>query len=290
MKTIASWLLAFRLKTLTAAIVPIFAATTLAFLQNYVISWILVGCLLGSALSIQVATNLFNDAIDFVKGADKDRIGPVRVTQSGAISAALVMTGAFLFCALAVMFGIPLVLRGGLPIVIIGLVSLFMAYGYTGGPYPLAYKGLGDLFVILFFGLLAVAGSHYILTLVFSYEALLLGLQIGFLATVLIAVNNLRDSQTDALVGKRTLAVRFGDRFVVHEIQVLFVLTYILSLYWIYRYGLRFILLFVGTLLCVKVLRIITRFEDRAHLNKALGMSAGVHLLFGITFFLGSLL
>ena len=141
---IKSWLIAFRLKTLTAAFVPIVVATSLVHFEGLNYSWSISGWALLSALFIQIATNLFNDAIDFKKGADtKERIGPKRVTQSGLIQQKTVYQVAGLFCFLSILCGIPLVIKGGIPIVILGLVSVLMAYLYTGGPYPLAYKGLG---------------------------------------------------------------------------------------------------------------------------------------------------
>jgi 1,4-dihydroxy-2-naphthoate polyprenyltransferase len=280
-----SWLLAFRLKTLTAALVPIVTAAALAHLQGWPVAWNYFSFLLVAAFSIQIATNLFNDVIDFEKGADNNRLGPLRVTQSGHFSARTVYLAAGLFCLIAFIFGIPLVVRGGLPIVAIGLVSLFLAYGYTGGPFPLAYRGVGDLFVVIFFGLLAVGGSFYILTGKWSMDAFVLGLQVGFLSTVLIAMNNLRDSETDALVGKKTLAVRFGDNFVRGEILSLIAISYGLLFYWVFRtQQWLFLLPLVSLPVAIKIFKILRQKKEALNLIKGLGMSALLHVLFGLTF------
>lgn len=183
-------------------------------------SWFLFSCTLLSCLCIQVATNLFNDAIDHAKGADTEkRLGPRRVTASGMLRPGTVLIGALAFCLLAVLIAIPMVVAQGWPVVGIGLVSLFFAYGYTGGPFPLAYRGMGELFVILFFGLVAVSGSYFVQTGEWGEAKVLrLGLQCGLYSSVLIAVNNLRDLEEDRGSGKRTLAVRFGETFARVEI------------------------------------------------------------------------
>lgn len=271
--------------------VPIVAAGALAHLEGHSIHGLHMALMLAAAICIQIATNLFNDAIDFKKGADKNRRGPTRVTQSGLISEKTVFIWACGFCALAFLSGIPLVLHGGWPLIAIGLSSLFLAYGYTGGPFPLAYRGLGDLFVILFFGLIAVAGAYYVFTLTWTLSAFLLGLQIGFLATVLIAINNLRDSDFDAKVGKRTLAVRWGDGFVVGEIIFLIVASYILMGYWVWMYRNPWFALFFMTVpLAVKIVQRVRGSQDKARLLPALGQSALLHILFGVSFSVSSLL
>lgn len=154
---------------------------------------------------------LFNDAIDFSKGADTEkRLGPKRVTASGQLSPKLVMAIAFGWLFVATVCGLVLFLHSGWPVIAIGLPSLFLAYGYTGGPFPLAYRGMGEVFVLLFFGLIAVAGTTFVQTGSWSAEAWLLGAQVGLLSCVLISINNFRDREEDASTGKRTLAVRLG--------------------------------------------------------------------------------
>lgn len=288
---IKSWLLAFRLKTLTAAVVPVLVAMALASFLRFEISLFLSACLLVSATSIQIATNLFNDAIDFKKGADKIRVGPVRVTQSGLIGERTVYAVALLFCLLAFVSGIPLVMQGGWPLVLIGVSSLLLAYGYTGGPFPLAYLGLGDLFVILYFGVIAVATSFFILTGQWNGASFWLGLQVGLLSSVLIALNNLRDRPEDEKVGKRTLAVLLGDKFVQWEITAFVVSSYIFVVAWALIYkDFLFLIYFLSLPLAVKVLKIVKNFQARTELIGALGKAAGLHVLFGVSFLVASLL
>jgi len=193
-------------------------------------SWFLFWCTLLSCICIQIATNLFNDAIDHAKGADtKKRIGPRRVTASGMLRPGTVLVGALVFCLVAAIIAIPMIVTRGWPVVAIGAVSLLFAYGYTGGPFPLAYRGMGELFVILFFGLVAVSGSCFVQTGEWGGgEMLRLGLQCGLYSSVLIAVNNLRDLEEDRGTGKRTLAVRFGETFARMEILLFCILPVVL--------------------------------------------------------------
>ena len=172
-----------------------------------------LAALLG-ALLIQIGTNLSNDYFDFVKGADtEERLGPARATQAGWIRPEIILRSSLLVFAAAVIIGIFLVLRGGWPIVLIGIASVICGILYTGGPYPLAYLGLGEIFVVIFFGPVATLGTYYVQTLEFSKEVFIAGLAPGLISTALIAVNNLRDIPTDIKAQKRTLAVRFGYRF-----------------------------------------------------------------------------
>jgi 1,4-dihydroxy-2-naphthoate octaprenyltransferase len=226
--------LAARPKTLPAAIVPVWAGCVLAWKLTGKFDLILALCTLGGAVAIQIATNFFNDAIDSNKGADTDRrLGPTRVTASGMLKSQTVLQVATSFLVIAVFCGIVLFRVRGWPIVSIGIPSLFLAYGYTGGPFPLAYRGMGELFVILFFGLVAVAGTVFIQTGDWPSEAVLLGLQIGLLSAILISINNLRDREEDESTGKHTLAVRFGPKFAVAIIWLEVKLAVFLGLVWI---------------------------------------------------------
>ena len=163
------------------------------------------------AIFIQIGTNLANDYYDFVRGGDTaDRIGPVRVTQAGLIPAAHVWWGMVTVLVAAAVVGVYLVFVGGWPIVWIGLASLVCAVAYTGGPYPLAYHGLGDPFVFAFFGLIAVGGTYWVQALAVPGDVLLAGAGMGALSTAILVANNVRDLATDAAAGKRTLAVRLG--------------------------------------------------------------------------------
>jgi 1,4-dihydroxy-2-naphthoate octaprenyltransferase len=206
-------LLATRPKTLPAAIVPVWVGCVLAWKLTGRFDLMLAVCTLAGAVFIQIATNFFNDAIDSAKGADTERrMGPKRVTASGLVPRRVVMLAGGFFLLLATACGLVLYSAVGWPILAIGIPSLYLAFGYTGGPFPLAYRGMGELFVIVFFGFVAVAGTVYVQTMQWRPEALLLGAQIGLLSAVLISINNLRDREEDATTGKRTLAVRLGPK------------------------------------------------------------------------------
>lgn len=226
--------LAARPKTLPAAIVPVWAGCVLAWKLTGNFNLLLALYTVGGAIAIQIATNFFNDAIDAKKGADTERrLGPMRVTASGMMESKTVMQLATLFLGLAVACGVVLYQARGWPIIAIGIPSLFLAYGYTGGPFPLAYRGMGELFVILFFGLVAVTGTVFIQTGGWPHESLLLGLQIGLLSAVLISINNIRDREEDATTGKRTLAVRFGPKVAVAVIWLEVKIAAFAGLAWI---------------------------------------------------------
>jgi 1,4-dihydroxy-2-naphthoate polyprenyltransferase len=288
-KSAQTWLLAFRPKTLTAAVVPVLVGTAVVYSSGSQILWWVSALALLASVFIQIATNLLNDAIDFKKGADThERIGPKRVTQSGLISPRTVMLGGFAFLMLALACGIPLVMQGGWPIFVIGVVSVFLAYGYTGGPFPLAYLGLGDIFVFIFFGLIAVSGLFYLHTGFVSAEAVIAGTQVGLLATVLIAINNLRDIAQDRVANKRTLAVRFGESFVRIEIITLVAMSLGLGLFWILRgEWVAGLLPLVLTPVAIKLVNGIRRVSPSAELNLFLAQSAKLQLGFGILLALG---
>lgn len=229
------WLLAARPKTLGAAVAPVLVGSALGWKAGGPFRPGLALAALGSCVCLQVATNLFNDAVDGLKGSDtRDRLGPVRVTASGMVSARNVLRAAVGALILAVALAVPLFLQRGWPILAIGIPSLYFCYGYTGGPWPLAYRGLGELFVILFFGLVAVTGSAFVQSGRWHSEAVVAGLQVGMLSTVLIAINNLRDAAEDSGTGKRTLAVRLGIGFARWEIRGLILGTMILCLHWVF--------------------------------------------------------
>ena len=233
MNGVRTWLMAARPKTLTAAIAPVMVGSALPFLRGAEVLWWVSLAALASATCIQIGTNLVNDAEDFERGADdENRLGPVRVTQSGLLSSKQVKFAAFAFFGLAVLLAVPLLLRGGMPILVIGMASLLAGYAYTGGPFPLAYLGLGDLFVVVFFGLVAVGGTSWLHGAVYGVPELIAGLQVGFLATALIAINNLRDIGGDAKVGKKTMAVRLGPGLARLEIALMTFLPLLLGTYW----------------------------------------------------------
>lgn len=287
---VADWWMAARPKTLTAAAVPVVVGCALAASAQHRLEWLWAICALLGALLIQIGTNFINDAIDFEKGTDdQSRVGPKRVTASGLIPARTVRAAAWISFFLAAVAGIPLVVRGGLPLLVIGLLSIAAGYLYTGGPYPLAYHGLGEPFVILFFGLIAVGGTFYLQALSVSREAIAAGLAVGCLSTVLLAVNNLRDREGDARTGKRTLAVRFGRGFAQREIAILSFLPIALGAFWWAR-GERAAALLPLLLvpLALSIIRSSSR-DEGAALNRTLGKSAALHALYGLLLSIGVL-
>ncbi len=206
------WLLATRPRTLPAAVAPVVLASALTAYTGHFRGDVLAATLAISLL-LQVGTNLANDYFDFVKGADtEERVGPVRVTQSGLIPPATVRNAMLLVFALSVIPGLYAVSIGGWPLLLLGALSIASGIAYTGGPYPLGYNGLGDLFVYLFFGLVAVCGTFFLHTGAIGPAAFVAGHIAGVFTTAIIVVNNLRDRHTDAKVGKNTLAVRWGEQ------------------------------------------------------------------------------
>ena len=215
---VRAWLLACRPKTLFASVAPVALGTALAFSERAGHWGAALAALLG-ALSIQIGTNLANDYWDARKGADTaERLGPLRVTSAGLLQPRTVFRGMVAVFAVACAAGLYLVSRAGWPVVAIGSVSIACGILYTAGPFPLAYVGLGDVFTFVFFGLVATAGTYFVQALAITPAALMLGCVPGFYSVVLIALNNLRDRDTDVLANKRTSAVRFGSGYARAEI------------------------------------------------------------------------
>jgi 1,4-dihydroxy-2-naphthoate octaprenyltransferase len=229
-----AYILAARPKTLPAAIVPVWLGCVLAwYLAGEFDGWLAIYTLMG-AVWIQIGTNFFNDAIDSDKGADTEkRLGPIRATASGKLSRRTVYGAAIACLLIASVFGYLLFQSRGWMIIAIGIPSLYLCYGYTGGPWPLAYKGLGEIFVILFFGLLAVAGTVFIQLGAWRWEAVLLGLQTGLLSAVLISINNLRDRAEDKGNNKRTIAVLLGEKLAKRILLLEIFLPALLGLFWL---------------------------------------------------------
>ena len=226
-----NWLLAARLKTLSAAISPVILGCALAYHDGFFHVFICVMTLLAAVL-IQIGANFANDVFDFEQGTDReDRMGPVRLTQSGLISVAKMKKAMLLVFTIAICVGFYLAFIGGWPIVLIGLASIAAGIAYTGGPYPLGYHGLGDVFVFIFFGLIAVPGTYYLQTGTINELSLCMGAVMGMLSTAILVVNNLRDADTDTLSGKKTLAVKFGKKFSKIQYSILILSPFMLPLY-----------------------------------------------------------
>ena len=248
--TLKNWIQASRPKTLLAGLSPVLLGSAYAFSEGTFLLLTFIATLF-SAIFIQIGTNLVNDYYDFKKGADTaSRKGPTRVTQAGLISPKHVKLGFYTCFILAFIIGLYLMYIGGIPIIIIGLSSLLFAYMYTGGPFPLGYKGLGDIFVFAYFGPIAVAGTSYLQTLTFSINVVVLGFIPGLLSVAILTVNNLRDSNEDALVDKKTLVVRFGNTFGKIEYTLMIVFSLLVPFY-LSSFGnpiLSFNTIFIGSL------------------------------------------
>lgn len=209
---VGAWVLASRPKTLPAASAPVVVGAATAYAAHASRAGPALAALAG-ALLIQIGTNLANDYFDFRHGADTgERVGPVRVTQAGLLAPAAVLRGAWAAFALAAVAGAYLTAVAGWPVVAIGLLAILSGLAYTAGPFPLGYHGLGELFVFIFFGLVAVGGTHFVQARALSPAAVWAGVPMGLLAAAILVVNNLRDVATDRMAGKRTLAVRLGER------------------------------------------------------------------------------
>lgn len=285
------WLLAARPKTLSAAVVPVLIGSALAAHEPTAISWWVFVCALFGAVLIQIATNFINDALDFKRGADTgERLGPLRVTAAGLLSAESVMRGAWVCLILAALFGIPLLYRGGWPMLIVGLASIVAAYAYTGGPYPLAYHGLGELFVIAFFGFVAVGGTFYAHSLQLTRSVLLAGFAAGSLAAVLIVINNLRDADGDRRSNKRTLAARFGETFARGEVVFFSLAPFAVLAVMAWMRTQAGLLLAFGAL-PLAIVVIVHAFRNRgAELNRALAMAGALQWAFGFLFVTGAMI
>jgi 1,4-dihydroxy-2-naphthoate octaprenyltransferase len=286
------WLLAARPKTLPAAAAPVVVGTALAAHAG-VLRWMPALAALVGALLIQIATNLANDYFDFVKGADTEhRVGPTRVTQAGLISPAGVRRGMLLTLGAATVVGAYLVGVGGIPILVVGLASLLCAVAYTGGPFPLAYHGLGDLFVFVFFGLVAVAGTVYVQALEWRPEAFWAGAGVGAVSTALLVVNNLRDIDTDRRAGKRTLATRLGVTGTRIEYTLLWALALGVPVVGIGLFGWpsSVLLSVLGLVVAGRGVRLVWTASEPAEVARALPPTAAGLMVYAAAFALGLVL
>jgi 1,4-dihydroxy-2-naphthoate octaprenyltransferase len=248
-----------------------------------------LAALLGAVL-IQIATNLANDYYDYVRGGDtEERVGPMRVTQAGILPPAAVKRGMLLTLVAALLVGVYLVWVAGWPVVFIGLASLTCAVIYTGGPFPLAYHGLGDLFVFVFFGLVAVGGTYFVQGLAWPSDAVLAGVALGGLNTAILVVNNLRDIPTDSRAGKRTLAVRLGVKGTRAEYLLMLGLAAVVPFVGVGVFAWPWVCLVALLVapLCVSPIRRVLGFQDPGELLPALGETARVVALYGVLLGLG---
>jgi 1,4-dihydroxy-2-naphthoate polyprenyltransferase len=296
-----AWVMAARPQTLPAAAAPVIVGTGLAVYEGVFAPLPALMAVIGAAL-IQIGTNFANDYYDAIKGADTDdREGFTRVTQSGLIPPERVKLATVVTFALAILSGTYLVYVGGVPILVIGLVSVLCGWAYTGGPYPLGYHGLGDLFVFVFFGLVAVTGTYYVQAAAalpvdpfpatipegaVPREAILTSLPIAGISTAIIVVNNVRDLETDAEAGKRTLAVRLGYRGSRLEFVGLLALAYVVPVWlWLGEGFSPAVLLPLATLpYAALITRTIWSRTDGEALNPALEQTGKLLALYALLF------
>jgi 1,4-dihydroxy-2-naphthoate octaprenyltransferase len=283
--------MAARPATLPAAIAPVLVGTAVAIHAQRFQALPFLAALVAATL-IQIGTNFANDLFDFHKGADTAaRLGPVRVTQSGLIPPRAVARAMALTFGAAVVVGLYLVIVGGLPILLVGLASIAAGILYTGGPWPLGYHGLGDVFVFVFFGLIAVTGTYYVQAGAVSPTALVASIPVGMLVTAILVVNNVRDVETDRLAGKYTLAVRLGRQATRLEYTLLVGGAYVVPpLMWLTHAASALAWLPWLTLpLAYRLVRTVATREDGPALNGALKGTGRLHLLFGVLFAIGLL-
>lgn len=282
-------MMAIRPKTLPAATAPVLVGTALALADGAFFFLPALAALAG-ALLLQIGTNLANDYFDYIKGVDvAGRKGPTRVAQSGLISLAHLRLGILVTFALATLVGIYLVAVGSWPILVVGIASLLSALAYTGGPFPIGYHGLGDLFVFLFFGLAAVCGTYYVQALTITLRVFAAAVPVGALITAILAVNNLRDIETDQQTGKHTLAVMLGPRYTRLEYVSLLAVAYAVPvLFWFVGWSSIWGLLPWLTLpLAVYLVSTIHATDEGPLLNKTLAATANLALLFSLLFAIG---
>jgi 1,4-dihydroxy-2-naphthoate polyprenyltransferase len=289
--TLGRWVMAARPATLTAAAAPILVGTGCAWAAGGFRAGPALAALAGAFL-LQIGANLANDLFDFQKGADTpERLGPTRVVQSGLLSPDAVRAGLVVTFGLALLVGVYLVWVAGPVIVVIGLLSMAAAVAYTGGPYPLAYNGLGDIAVFIFFGFVAVGGTAFVQAGHVPTLAWIAAIPVGTLTTAILVVNNVRDMETDAAAGKRTLAVRLGRRGTVAEYALLLGVAYAtpIGLVLAGRLSAWALLPLITAPLAVVLYRRVRDQRGRA-LNPALGGTARLLFLFGALFALGIVL
>lgn len=280
--------MASRPRTLTAAITPVVVGAALA-IHDGKFQLLAALAALFSSVMIQIGANLANDLYDFKKGADSSaRLGPTRVTSAGLLRPREVEIGMYVVFGLAALGGLYLIYVGGWPILIIGVASILSGIAYTGGPFPLGYNGLGDVFVFIFFGVIAVMGTYYVQALTVTTAAFLAAVPVGAIATAIIVVNNVRDADTDRAAGKRTLAVLLGRGAARVEYGALLVVAYLAPfVLWLgFGSSVWVLLPLVSLPLAVRRTRVLYTVSGPG-LNAALGGTAQLLAVYGALFALG---
>jgi 1,4-dihydroxy-2-naphthoate octaprenyltransferase len=285
-------LLASRPKTLPAAFAPVIIGSAMAFAdgRGHSLSAIVAAV---AAVLIQIGTNYANDYFDYFSGADSTgRLGPTRATQAGLATPGTMKKAFIITFIIAILFGFYLVYRAGWPVVVIGLSSILFGVLYTTGPFPLGYHGLGDIFVFIFFGLVAVAGSYYVQALRLTAEAVIAGIAPGMLSVAILTVNNLRDITADAKAAKKTLVVRFGAGFGLAEYLACFLCAAIVPIILVLRTGGHFFSLtsILSLALAVPSIKILLSSQPGVIYNRVLADTGKILLLYSILFSIGWML
>ncbi len=286
------WVDASRPKTLAAAFTPVLVGVALAFRYD-AINWAASLVALFCAFLIQIGTNFANDYYDFKKGADTaDRIGFIRATSAGLIAPEVMLRATGLTMFIAFLSGLYLVWIGGWIVLAIGLLSILFGILYTGGPYPLGYNGLGDVFVFLFFGIVAVMTTYYINAQEWLNDSFWASLAIGALCTNILVINNLRDVAQDVVAGKRTLGVLFGDRALKIEYTLMLAMAFAVPPHFYFRLGYDawIFLPFLSIPIAAGLLRAVWFEENKRKLNPVLERTAQYMAIFGILFSIGIIL
>lgn len=283
-----SWILASRPKTLLAAVVPVMVGSALAINKGkfiFIYAFIALLC----SLLIQIGTNYINDLYDFLKGADNEnRKGPLRVLASGLITVNEMKAGSVIVFLVAFILGLILVYEAGTVILIIGILAIIAGIAYTAGPFPLAYNGLGDLFVFMFFGIVGTTGTYYIQAKEFSMIAFLTSIPVGALITNILVVNNFRDIEEDKAAGKNTLAVIFGKDFARFQFVFLLMTSFATPavLYFFFDFHIWIFLPYLTFPIAYRLAIMLYTFDGLA-LNKTLELTAKFSALFGLLFAAG---
>jgi 1,4-dihydroxy-2-naphthoate octaprenyltransferase len=276
------WLMAARVRTLPAAIAPVLVGTSLAGFAHVFHPLRFIAALVG-AIFIQVGTNLSNDYSDARRGADtEDRLGPVRVTAGGLVPPKRVLVATYISFGVAVLAGVYLIAVAGWQLLIVGAASILAGVLYTGGPRPYGYEGLGEAFVFLFFGIVAVAGSYFVQVKHLNWEAFALAVPVGLLAASILVVNNVRDIETDRRAGKRTLAVRLGRERMRALFAAMIYVAYLLApVTWLFGPLQPWVMLPWLTLpVAAPIVRTVRNHVDGGSLNQALAQTGLLQLSF----------
>ena len=286
-----SWILASRPRTLPAALVPVMVGSALAIYHGIFFPAYSIIALLCSVL-IQIGTNFTNDLYDHLKGSDtKERKGPLRVLASGLITVKEMKWGIFLVFFTAFLLGLYLVYSVGLMILWIGIFSIIAGLAYTAGPFPLAYNGLGDLFVFLFFGIVGTVGTYYLHAQQFTSLAFLISLPVGALITNILIVNNYRDIEEDKTAGKNTLAVLLGRDFSRYEYVFFILVSFFIPflLHFKYDFNIWIFLPYITLPIAITLVKMIYALHG-TQLNKTLELSAKFSALYGLLLSIGIIL